>query len=163
MTIHVSSHLKNIRDNSINMIPDDSKQGIGLKLQRQGVEIGSMLRRLSSQTLDLTRSFTESLNSECAVKLEPGRGISRRQSLILSRIIDPLETEQVDENSWTLEDYSEGEFIGVRLTAESDLSFRHRLSTTQSDIPAAVIFSNDELEGDFDHSMQAVAIPDQFG
>jgi hypothetical protein len=62
------------------------------------LEPGTMLRRLSSQTMVLTRSLTENLQMECAMKLEPGEGISRRQSLILARFIAPLEKEEVDEN-----------------------------------------------------------------
>ena len=123
--------------------------------QRRGSELGTMLRRLSSQTIVLTRSLTESLQMECATKLEPGEGISRRQSLILARFMAPLEKEEVDEDedgnaSVTSESSENSEFVGVnrnRLGSSSEFIFRHQLSTTQSRVSSPSVVSDSE-EGD---------------
>jgi len=102
-------------------------------LQCRRSELSGMMRRLSSQAVVLTRSLTDSLHTECAIKPEPGRGITRRQSLIMSRIIDPLETEEVDDNnSVTSYETESSDFVGgglnKRVVMASALNFRHQLS-----------------------------------
>jgi hypothetical protein len=120
--------------------------------QRRGSELGTMLRRLSSQTMVLTRSLTENLQMECAMKLEPGEGISRRQSLILARFIAPLEKEEVDENedgnaSVSSESSENSDFVGAnrnRLGSSTEFIFRHQLSTTQTRVSLPSIVSDSE-------------------
>ena len=122
--------------------------------QRRGSELGTMLRRLSSQTMVLTRSLTENLQMECAMKLEPGEGISRRESLILARFIAPLEKEEVDDdedgNASVSSDSSENsEFVGANrnpLGSSTIFIFRHQLSTTQSRVSSPSIVSDSEGE-----------------
>ena len=75
----------------------------------------------------------DSLHTECATKPVPGTGIARMQSLIMSRIIDPPETEEVDDNaSVTSYETDASDFVGgglnKRVASANDLNFRHHLS-----------------------------------
>lgn len=118
--------------------------------------MGIMFRRLSTSTKVLTQSISQSLQTECISKPEPGTGITKRQSLIMSNFIGKLENEEVDDDEFSVVTES-SEFVGGRsrgCKSDGDLLFRHQLSTCQSQLSSREEDEAEEAEEQYFLSAQ---------